>query len=406
MKFYKEVYKDIYWVGANDRRLKRFENMFPLTNGVTYNSYLIKDEKNVVMDSVDGSVTRQYLENIEEVLGGEDLDYLVVQHMEPDHCGSIDFLLERYPECMMVGNAKTFKFFEQFYNDKYTDRYMEVKDGDELEIGNRTLKFVFTPMVHWPEVMMTYVTEEGLLFSADAFGAFDALEGHLDASKYIHSDRWMNENRRYYINIVGKHGRMVMNAFKKIDGLPINGIFPLHGPIYKDEESISIIFDKYNHWASFEPEEKGVCIVFASMYGNTELAADLLANELADLGADIIRIYDVSDTDFSYIISDCHRYSNTVFAPINYNADNYHKMDAFLRELVGTGYSNRHVSFLNNWSWGGKSLEQAKEVLEKGKHTYVGEDVKINSSVKEQQYEEIKALAKAIKEDLDSQEIK
>ncbi|MDD7306558.1 MAG: FprA family A-type flavoprotein [Peptoniphilaceae bacterium] len=405
MKFYKEVFKDIYWVGANDRRLKRFENMFPLTNGVSYNSYLIKDNKNVVMDTVDSSVARQYLQNIEKALNGEDLDFLIVQHMEPDHCGSIDFLLEKYPECRLIGNEKTFKLFEQFYSCKYANRYIEAMDLDELNIGKRTLKFIFTPMVHWPEVMMTYVEEEGLLFSADAFGAFNALEGHMDAKKYIHSDRWMDEARRYYINIVGKHGKMVMNAFKKIGDLPINAILPLHGPIYKDKETISIIMDKYTHWASFKPEEKGVCIVFASMYGNTELAADLLANELSDLGTDIIRIYDVSDTDFSYIIADCHRYSNTVFAPINYNAENYHKMDAFLRELVGTGYSNRHISFLNNWSWGGKSLEQAKEILAKGNNTFVGEDVKINSSVKQKQYNEIRALAKAIKEDLDSLEI-
>lgn len=405
MQFYKEVYNNIYWVGANDRRIKRFENMFPLTNGVTYNSYIIKDEINVLMDSVDGSVTRQYLENIETVLNGEKLDYLVVQHMEPDHCGSIDFVLQQYPECKMVGNAKTFKFFEQFYNDKYQDRYVEVKDGDELNLGKRNLKFVFAPMVHWPEVMLTYETSEALLFSADAFGAFNALEGHMDASKYVHSDRWMDEARRYYINIVGKHGKMVMNLFKKVEGLPINVILPLHGPIYKDPESISLIMEKYTHWAGFTPEEKGICIVFASMYGNTELAADLLANELSDLGTEIIRIYDVSDTDFSYIIADCHRYSNTVFAPINYNADNYHKMDAFMRELVGTGYQNRHVSFLNNWSWGGKSLEQAKEVLEKGKHVYVGEDVKINSSIKEEQFQQIKELAKAINADLESQQI-
>lgn len=404
MQFYREVCKNVYWVGANDRRLKRFENMFPLRNGVTYNSYLIKDEVNVLMDNIDSSATRQYLENVESVLNGEKLDYLIVQHIEPDHCGSIDFLLKEHPECKFVGNAKTFKLFEQFYSDKYRNRYYEVKDMDELNIGERTLKFVFAPMVHWPEVMVTYDTKDKLLFSADAFGAFNVIEGNFEASKYIHRESWMDEARRYYINIVGKHGRMVMNLFKKIEGLPINVILPLHGPIYDDPESISIILDKYKHWASFTPEEKGVCIVFASMYKDTELAADILASELSKLNVENIRIYDVSDTDFSYIISDCHRYSNTVFAPINYNANNYHKMDAFVRELVGTGYSNRHISFLNNWSWGGKSLDQTKEVLESGKHTYIGEDVKINSSMKEEQLEQIIELAKAIKADLDSQE--
>jgi flavorubredoxin len=403
MKFIKKAFDNIYWVGANDRRIERFENMFPVPNGVTYNSYLIKDEKNVLIDSCDSSVIRQYLENVEGALDGEDLDFLVIQHMEPDHCGAIDLILDKYPNCKFVGSKKTYKFFEQFYSDKYQDRYHEIKDLEEFNIGKRTLKFVFAPMVHWPEVFMTYVLDEGLLFSADAFGAFDPLEGHIDAAHYVHSDAWMDEARRYYINIVGKHGKMVMNLFKKVDGLAINGILPLHGPIYKDPETISIMMDKYTKWASFVPEEIGVCIVYASMYGHTELAADILASELSDLGVENIRVYDVSEKDFSYIIADCHRFSNAVFAPINYNANNYYKMDALVRELAGTGYSNRHISFLNNWSWAGKSLDQTKEVLADGKHEYIGEDVRINSSVKEQQYEELVALAKAIAADIEAQ---
>ena len=260
-------------------------------------------------------------------------------------------------------------------------------------------------MVHWPEVFMTYETTEGLFFSADAFGAFNAIAGNIDASKVIHKGDWLDQARRYYLNIVGKHGKMVQNLFKKIEGLPINAILPLHGPVYKDADSINFILEKYSHWAGFTPEEKGVVIVYASMYGDTEQASDILANFLAQEGVEDIVLYDISDWDFSYPIADCHRFTHSVFAPINYNAILYYKMDAFLRELVGTSFQNRTVSFLNNWSWGGKSLEIAKEILEPAKCTYIGEDVKINSAVKDAQVEELKALAKIIAEDYKNTEI-
>lgn len=404
MQNIREIAPNIFYVGVNDRRIQRFENMFPLTNGVAYNSFLIKDEKNVLMDSVESGFTRQYLQNIEATLDGEELDYIVIHHMEPDHCRNIDFCMQKWPNAKLVGNAKTFKFYEQFYNDEFKDRYYEVKDGDELNLGEHNLKFVFAPMVHWPEVMLSYETTNKILFSADAFGSFNALEGHIKAKNVIHKYDWLDQARRYYINIVGKFGKQVQMLFKKIDGLEINTICPLHGPVYDDPESISFILDKYNKWSTFTPEEKGVAIVYATMYGDTEEASDILAKELAELGVtEDIKLYDVSATDPSYIIADCHRYTNSVFAPINYNSGLYYKMEAFLTELAGTGYQNRHISFLNNWSWGGTSLKVSKEILEAGKHEYIGEDVKINSGVKMEQVEEIKALAKAIKEDLDSQ---
>lgn len=404
MQNIREIAPNIFYVGVNDRRIQRFENMFPLTNGVAYNSFLIKDEKNVLMDSVESGFTRQYLQNIEAALDGEELDYIVIHHMEPDHCRNIDFCMQKWPNAKLVGNAKTFKFYEQFYNDEFKDRYYEVKDGDELNLGEHNLKFVFAPMVHWPEVMLSYETTNKILFSADAFGSFNALEGHIKAKNVIHKYDWLDQARRYYINIVGKFGKQVQMLFKKIDGLEINTICPLHGPVYDDPESISFILDKYNKWSTFTPEEKGVAIVYATMYGDTEEASDILAKELAELGVtEDIKLYDVSATDPSYIIADCHRYTNSVFAPINYNSGLYYKMEAFLTELAGTGYQNRHISFLNNWSWGGTSLKVSKEILEAGKHEYIGEDVKINSGVKMEQVEEIKALAKAIKEDLDSQ---
>lgn len=400
-----EVLDNIYWVGVNDRRIERFENMFEVPNGVSYNAYLIKDEKNVLMDSVEGAFTRHYLENVRAALDGEDLDYIVVQHMEPDHCRNIDFILNEYPNCKFVGNAKTHKFYEQFYNDAFKDRYVEIKDGEELKLGKRNLKFVFAPMVHWPEVFMTYETTEGLFFSADAFGSFNAIAGNIDAKKVIHKGDWLDQARRYYINIVGKHGKMVQNLFKKVDGLTINAILPLHGPVYKDKESIDFILEKYGRWAGFIPEQKGVCIVFASMYGGTEEASDILANFLAQEGVEDVVLYDVSAWDPSFPIADCHRFSHSVFAPINYNAGLYYKMDAFLRELVGTGYQNRTISFLNNWSWGGKSLEISKEILEPAKCKYIGEDVKINSAVKDPQVEQLRELAKIIAEDLKNTEI-
>ena len=404
MQNIREIAPNIFYVGVNDRRIQRFENMFPLTKGVAYNSFLIKDEKNVLMDSVESGFTRQYLQNIEAALDGEELDYIVIHHMEPDHCRNIDFCMQKWPNAKLVGNAKTFKFYEQFYNDEFKDRYYEVKDGDELSLGEHNLKFVFAPMVHWPEVMLSYETTKKILFSADAFGSFNALEGHIKAKNVIHKYDWLDQARRYYINIVGKFGKQVQMLFKKIDSLEINTICPLHGPVYDDPESISFILDKYNKWSTFTPEEKGVAIVYATMYGDTEEASDILAKELAELGVtEDIKLYDVSATDPSYIIADCHRYTNSVFAPINYNSGLYYKMEAFLTELAGTGYQNRHISFLNNWSWGGTSLKVSKEILEAGKHEYIGEDVKINSGVKMEQVEEIKALAKAIKEDLDSQ---
>ena len=395
----RKVTDDLFYVGGDDRRLALFENIFPI-DGVSYNSYLLMDEKTVLIDSVDWSITREYILNVSRVLGDRDLDYMLIQHMEPDHCSAIELMLHYYPNVKIIASEKAILFMRQFgYH--VDDRYIEVKEGDSISFGKHEFTFVEAPMVHWPEVFMTYETTEGLFFSADAFGSFNVLEGHISAKHYIKKDSWVDENRRYYINIVGKQGKMVTNLLKKVSDYEINGILPLHGPIYDDKESIEFILDKYDKWANFKPEVKGVNIVFSSMYGNTELCADILASKLDELGVENIKLYDVSDNDFSYIIADSHKYSNQVFVAMNYNAGLYHKMDALLRELVGTGYQNRHISFIHNYSWGGKSLEQAKEILEKGKHEYIGEDFIINSSMKDDQEKTLENLAKAIKEDLD-----
>lgn len=399
MFFYQQLENDLYRIGVNDRRTARFENMFPMPDGVSYNSYLIKDEKKVLFDTVDASFINDFYSNLNHALGEDKLDYLVITHMEPDHSSAINMVLKDHPDCKLVGNKKTFQFMEQFFGDKFTDRYLEVKNGETLEIGKRTLEFVFAPMVHWPEVMFV-LSSEGELFSADAFGTFGAIEGHY-SSDLIDMDRaFIDEARRYYINIVGKQGRSVSAVLKKLEGKEVKMILPLHGPIHRQKEKIEYFIDKYKTWAGFESEEDGVLIAYSSMYGNTEEAADMLAYELSENGVKNIHIYDVSEYDYSYIISDAHKFSNFVYTAINYNTDLYPRMDAFLRELVGTGFQNRKVSVITNMSWGGRAEKIAEEILANAKLEKIGETISLKSSLDEEKVEEIKELAKAIAESM------
>lgn len=399
MFFYQQLENDLYRIGVNDRRTARFENMFPMPDGVSYNSYLIKDEKKVLFDTVDASFINDFYSNLNHALGEDKLDYLVITHMEPDHSSAINMVLKDHPDCKLVGNKKTFQFMEQFFGDKFTDRYLEVKNGETLEIGKRTLEFVFAPMVHWPEVMFV-LSSEGELFSADAFGTFGAIEGHY-SSDLIDMDRaFIDEARRYYINIVGKQGRSVSTVLKKLEGKEVKMILPLHGPIHRQKEKIEYFIDKYKTWAGFESEEDGVLIAYSSMYGNTEEAADMLAYELSENGVKNIHIYDVSEYNYSYIISDAHKFSNFVYTAINYNTDLYPRMDAFLRELVGTGFQNRKVSVITNMSWGGRAEKIAEEILANAKLEKIGETISLKSSLDEEKVREIKELAKAIAESM------
>lgn len=399
MFFYQQLENDLYRIGVNDRRTARFENMFPMPDGVSYNSYLIKDEKKVLFDTVDASFINDFYSNLNHALGEDKLDYLVITHMEPDHSSAINMVLKDHPDCKLVGNKKTFQFMEQFFGDKFTDRYLEVKNGETLEIGKRTLEFIFAPMVHWPEVMFV-LSSEGELFSADAFGTFGAIEGHY-SSDLIDMDRaFIDEARRYYINIVGKQGRSVSTVLKKLEGKEVKMILPLHGPIHRQKEKIEYFIDKYKTWAGFESEEDGVLIAYSSMYGNTEEAADMLAYELSENGVKNIHIYDVSEYDYSYIISDAHKFSNFVYTAINYNTDLYPRMDAFLRELVGTGFQNRKVSVITNMSWGGRAEKIAEEILANAKLEKIGETISLKSSLDEEKVGEIKELAKAIAESM------
>lgn len=399
MFFYQQLENDLYRIGVNDRRTARFENMFPMPDGVSYNSYLIKDEKKVLFDTVDASFINDFYSNLNHALGEDKLDYLVITHMEPDHSSAINMVLKDHPDCKLVGNKKTFQFMEQFFGDKFTDRYLEVKNGETLEIGKRTLEFMFAPMVHWPEVMFV-LSSEGELFSADAFGTFGAIEGHY-SSDLIDMDRaFIDEARRYYINIVGKQGRSVSTVLKKLEGKEVKMILPLHGPIHRQKDKIEYFIDKYKTWAGFESEEDGVLIAYSSMYGNTEEAADMLAYELSENGVKNIHIYDVSEYDYSYIISDAHKFSNFVYTAINYNTDLYPRMDAFLRELVGTGFQNRKVSVITNMSWGGRAEKIAEEILANAKLEKIGETISLKSSLDEEKVGEIKVLAKAIAESM------
>lgn len=261
MFFYQQLENDLYRIGVNDRRTARFENMFPMPDGVSYNSYLIKDEKKVLFDTVDASFINDFYSNLNHALGEDKLDYLVITHMEPDHSSAINMVLKDHPDCKLVGNKKTFQFLEQFFGDEFKDRYLEIKNGETLEIGKRTLEFIFAPMVHWPEVMFV-LSSEGELFSADAFGTFGAIEGHY-SSDLIDMDRaFIDEARRYYINIVGKQGRSVIAILKKLEGKDIKMILPLHGPIHRQKDKIEYFIKKYTTWASFENEEDGVLIAY------------------------------------------------------------------------------------------------------------------------------------------------
>ncbi len=396
-----EIHPSIHWVGASDRRLDRFENMFPLEDGVSYNSYLIMDEKTCLMDTVDTNVSDVFIDNVLSVLDGRTLDYLVIHHMEPDHCSNIQSIARLFPEVKLVGNKKTFQFMEQFYPMDLTENYVIVKEKEVLELGEHQLQFFMTPMVHWPEVMMSYESKTQTLFTADAFGTFGAHNGNLFADQMNFEHDHLDEIRRYYINIVGRFGNNVQAAFKKFAGLEINMIAPLHGPIYRTKEDIDFIMNKHQIWSTYQPEERGVCMVYSTMYGNTELAMNFLAGELANLGVRNIKMYDVSKTDPSYIVADMHRFSNTVFGLVTYNSELYLKMAALIDEAVMTNFSNRNISYVVNMSWGSRALLSAQEKLSKSKNLVeVGEPLTIKSSLKDDQTQELKDLALAIAESI------
>ena len=384
MQNIRNVTDSIFWVGASDRRLALFENMFPIPDGVAYNSYVILDEKVAIMDTADSSITRQYLENIAAALNGRQPDYLVVNHMEPDHCANIEELSRLYPGIQIVGNAKTFGLMAQFYDMDLEGRMVTVKEGDVLDLGSHKLHFVMAPMVHWPEAMMAYESTEKVLFSADAFGSFGALDGVLFNDEHQDPHCLHSEMRRYYSNIVGKYGMQVQSVLKKAAGLDIQVICPLHGPVWR--EDLGWLLDKYNKWSSYTPEENTVAIFYGSMYGDTAAVADLLASRLAAAGVKGISVYDVSKTDVSYLISEGFRSSHLVFAAPTYNNGLYPKMLNFIEDMKALNVQNRTVSIIENGSWAPQSGKIMRAMFGEMKNmTVLEKSLTIFSAMKENQ---------------------
>ena len=391
----KKMTEDLYWVGGNDRRLALFENVYPIPRGVSYNAYVVLDEKTVLLDTVDNSVSPIFFENLAHVLNGRKLDYLIVNHMEPDHAATIEAVVLRYPEVTLVCNKKTAQMMKNFFSFDVDSRIHLVAEMDTLCTGKHTFAFVMAPMVHWPEVMVTYDATTKTLFAADAFGTFGALGGNLYADEVNFQTEWLDDARRYYTNIVGKYGTQVQALLKKAATIEIETICPLHGPVWRKD--IGWFIDKYVHWATYTPEEDAVVIAYASVYGNTETAANILAGKLADLGVRNVKVYDVSATHASEIVSECFRASHLVFLSTTYNAGMFVNMENLVHDIVNHNLQNRTIALVENGSWAPTAGGLMRAEFSKLKNcTILDETVTIKSSLKEAQLESMDALAEAI----------
>lgn len=376
------ISSDIRYVGVNDHQVDLFEGQYVVPNGMAYNSYVILDEKIAVMDTVDAHFGAQWLEQIAAVLGDRKPDYLVVQHMEPDHSANIQLFLEHYPEAALVGNAKTFGMMAQFFPTLPECAKVTVTDGQTLFLGKHSLTFVFAPMVHWPEVMVSYDAADKVLFSADGFGKFGALDVEED---------WDDEARRYYIGIVGKYGMQVQKLLQKASTLDIETICALHGPILK--ENLGHYIEKYDIWSSYRPEEKGVVIAYASIYGHTKAAAEKLGQELEDMGQKVV-LHDLARDDMPTCVADAFRYDRLVLASVTYNGDIFPCMYAYLHALTERSFQNRTVAFMENGTWTPTAGKTMAAALEKSKNiTFANEKVTIKSAMNDATVESIKRLA-------------
>lgn len=391
----KAIHPDLYWVGANDRRLALFENVYPISRGVSYNSYVLLDEKTVLLDTVDKSVSDQFFENVAHVLNGRRLDYLIVNHMEPDHCGTIEQLVLRYPEVKIVCNAKTVQMIKQFFTFDIDSRAVLVKEMDTLRTGRHTLAFVMAPMVHWPEAMVTYDATDKVLFSADAFGTFGAINGNLFADEVNFETEYLDDARRYYTNIVGKYGTQVQTLLRKAATIDIQTICPLHGPVWR--KNIGWFIDKYVKWSTYTPEENAVMIAYASVYGNTANIADILASKLADAGVRNVKVYDVSNTHPSVIVAEAFRCSHLVFASTTYNAGIFVTMETLLHDIVAHNLQNRTVALIENGTWAPTAGGLMRKLLSGLRNIDILEDsLTVRSSLKENQLEALDRMAAAI----------
>ena len=384
-----EISNDIKYIGVDDKTLDLFESQYILPNGVSYNSYLIKDEKNVVMDTVDKRASEEWLENLEKNLNGGKVDYLVISHLEPDHAGNIGYLAKKYPEMKLIGNAKTFQMLVQFFSiENLEERKVVVKEGDEINLGKHTLQFFMAPMVHWPEVMVTYEKTEKILFTADGFGKFGALDTE---------EEWACEARRYYFNIVGKYGMQVQALLKKAATLDIKMICPLHAPILK--ENLEYYINKYDIWSSYKPEEEGVFIAYVSMYGYTKQAVETLVEILKEKGVEKISITDLSRDDMAEAVEDAFKYDKMILAAPSYNAGVFPPMQQFLHHLQSKNYQNRKIGIIENGSWAPSAAKTMKEIISKMKNIEICEPtVTIISKMNENNIAELEKLANNLTE--------
>ena len=395
MNVVKKVTDDIFWIGGSDKRLARFENIFPIPEGVSYNSNFVDDEKTVVFDTADISVSDQYLENLKTVLDGKKLDYLVVLHMEPDHCSLISTVLSLYPEATVVGGAKTFTIMEQFFPEAASFNKLEVKEGDSLSTGKHNFKFIAAPMVHWPEVLMAFDETSGALFSADAFGTFGALDGGLFADDYDFEKDFLDSARRYYANIVGKYGMQVQAVLKKAAGLDIKMLLSLHGPVWRKD--ISWLIDKYQKWSTYEPETDDIMLVYGSLYGHTATAALALASLLRDKTGKNIKVYDVSGMDVSYLIGEVWRCKKIVLMCPTYNNGIYPPMESFLSDMAALSVTNRTFALAQNGTWAPATVKLMTEKLGLLKNITILEDTfTIKSALHQKDAESLDAFADAI----------
>ena len=381
-----KITNDIYYIGVNDHQIDLFEGQYDVPKGMAYNSYVISDEKTAVFDTVDGNFSDQWLDNIVEVLADRTPDYIIIQHMEPDHSANIKKFLEKYPGTTVVGNAKTFGMIDNFFEGLTIANKLEVKEGENLSLGKHELTFVFAPMVHWPEVMFTYDSTDKVLFSADAFGKFGALDVEED---------WACEARRYYFGIVGKYGMQVQAVLKKAAALDIQTICPLHGPVLR--EDLGYYLGLYNTWSSYGVESEGIFIAYTSVYGNTKKAAELLKEKLEAMGCPKVAIADLAREDMAESVEDAFRYGKLVIATTTYNADIFPFMKHFILDLTERNYQNRTIGIIENGSWAPLAAKTVKAMFEKSKNiTWTDTTVSIKSAVKAENIAQIEALAEEL----------
>ncbi len=391
-----EIQKNLFYVGVNDRTKVLFENLWPLPKGVSYNSYLLKDKKNVLFDTVDVCYSEVFFQKLETALDGGTLDYLVVNHMEPDHSGSIGLLRKQYPQVQIIGNARTLDMVKGYYG--VTEGVIAIKDGDELSIGDKNLRFYLTPMVHWPETMMTYETTEKIIFTGDAFGTFGTLDGGITDAQ-LRPEKYWDEMIRYYSNIVGKYGNPVQKALAKLSGIEVSVICSTHGPVWTEKENIEKVISLYDRLSKYEADN-GVVIVYGSMYGHTELMAEAIAAELAAQGIRDIILHNVSKREHSYIIRDVFKYKGLIIGSPTYNNELYPGVEAMLSKIQGRDMKNRFFGYFGSFTWAGAAVKRLAAFAENSGFEIIGEPVEMKQAPQKDTLEGCMALARAMAEKL------